>query len=208
MKNVMRGRRLRGFLATTAITALGLLFSPGALPRAASAQDSGFNYAEALQKALYFYEVQSAGLKPDFSRVVWRGDAALRDGADSGVDLSGGWFDAGDHIKFGFPMAASVTMLAWGAVEYRGAYEETGQLQPLLDNLRVANDYLMKAHTAPNELYGQVGEEGPDHSFWGPAEILRTPRRSFKIDMACPGSDLAAETAAAMAASSRPAARC
>src|SRR5256885_525217 len=40
------------------------------------------------------------------------------------------------------------------------------------------------------------------HSFWGPAEVNPEPRTSFKIDQSCPGSDLAGETAAAMAASS------
>jgi endoglucanase len=182
---------------------LALALSLGVPVQQAAAQaPQNFNYAEALQKAIYFYEIQSSGRKPAFSRVVWRGDAQLTDGADNGVDLSGGWLDAGDHIKFGLPMASAVTMLAWGAVENRAAYAQTGQLQPLLNNLRHANDYLIKAHPSRNVLYAQVGEEGPDHSFWGPVETQRTPRRSFKIDSACPGSDLASEVAAAMAASS------
>jgi hypothetical protein len=161
-----------------------------------------FNYGEALQKAIWFYEAQIAGPKPAFSRVSWRGPSALMDGADVGRDLTGGWFDAGDHIKFGFAMASSATMLAWGGVEYRDAFEDTGQLNHLLNNLRVVNDYFIKVHSAPNELWGQIGEEGPDHSFWGPAEIMQMQRRAFKIDLANGGSDLAAETAAAMAASS------
>ncbi len=167
-------------------------------------QTPTFNYAEALQKAIFFYEEQISGQKPSWSRVTWRGDSALTDGQDVGHDLTGGWFDAGDHVKFGFAMAASATMLAWGGVEYRSAYDSKGQLTPLLNNLRWVNDYFIKAHTAPNELWGQVGQGDPDHSFWGPAEImhLKTPRLAFKIDMSCPGSDLAAETAAAMAASS------
>jgi hypothetical protein len=164
-------------------------------------QSSTFNYGEALQKAVWFYEAQIAGPKPPWSRVSWRGDSALNDGLDVGEDLTGGWFDAGDHIKFGFAMASSATMLAWGGVEYRDAYVQSGQLQHLLNNLRVVNDYFIKAHTAPNELYGQIGEEGPDHSFWGSAEIMQMQRRAFKIDSTKPGSDLAAETAAAMAAS-------
>ncbi|MGH9823823.1 MAG: glycoside hydrolase family 9 protein, partial [Blastocatellia bacterium] len=161
-----------------------------------------FNYGEALQKAIWFYEAQVSGTKPSTNRVTWRADSTLNDGADVGHDLTGGWFDAGDHIKFGFAMASSVTMLAWGAVENRQAYVDSGQLQFLLNNLRVANDYFIKAHTAPNELYGQVGTQGPDHSFWGPPEITPEVRASAKIDMQHPGSDLAAETAAAMAVSS------
>jgi len=79
---------------------------------------------------------------------------------DVGRNLTGGWYDAGDHVKFGFPMAASTTMLAWGAVEYRDAYASSGQLTHLLNNLRVPNDYFIKAHPSANVLYGQVGAGG------------------------------------------------
>jgi len=170
------------------------------------AQGPSFNYGEALQKAIYFYEEQQSGFLPDFNRVSWRGDAATHDGSSLGIDLSGGFFDAGDHAKFGFPMAGATTMLAWGAIEYRDAYVQSGQLTHLLNNLRWANDYLIKAHTAPNELVGQIGTGGNDHSWWGPAEglesVARITRPVFKITATCPGSDLAGETAAAMAASS------
>jgi hypothetical protein len=161
-----------------------------------------FNYAEALQKSLLFYEAQQSGRLPDWNRVSWRGDSALTDGADVGLDLTGGWYDAGDHVKFGFPMAFSATMLAWGAVEYRAAYAASGQLPHLLNNLRFVNDYFIKAHPAPNVLYGQVGRGDDDHRWWGPAEVLPMARPAYKIDSSCGGSDLAAETAAAMAASS------
>ena len=160
------------------------------------------NYGEALQKSMFFYEAQTAGKKPSWSRVSWRGDAAMTDGSDVGLDLTGGWFDAGDHVKFGFPMAFTTTMLAWGAVEYRDAYTSSGQLQYLLNNLRVPNDYFIKAHPSANVLYGQIGRGDDDHKWWGPAEVLPMARPSYKIDATCGGSDLAGETAAAMAASS------
>jgi chitodextrinase len=163
---------------------------------------SAFNYGEALQKSLYFYEAQRAGRMPPGNRVQWRGDATLTDGADVGVDLSGGWFDAGDHVKFGLPMAYSATVLAWSAVEYRDAYARSGQLDALLGSLRWATDFFLKAHTAPNELYGQVGKGGDDHAFWGPPEVMPMARPAYKITASCPGSDLAAETAAALAAAS------
>src|SRR6187401_1540667 len=161
-----------------------------------------YNYGEALQKSLYFYEAQRSGTLPATNRVNWRGNSGLQDGADVGVDLTGGWYDAGDHVKFGLPMAASATMLAWGIVDYRSAYVSTGQLNTALDQLRWATDYFIRAHTAPNELYGQIGAGGTDHAWWGPAEVMQMARPAFKIDASCPGSDLAGETAAAMAASS------
>ncbi|MGN9803493.1 glycoside hydrolase family 9 protein [Micromonospora sp. L32] len=161
-----------------------------------------FNYSEALQKSLFFYEAQQSGRKPSWNRVSWRGDSALTDGADVGLDLTGGWYDAGDHVKFGFPMAFSATMLAWGAVEYRDGYVASGQLPHLLNNLRFVNDWFVKAHPAPNVLYGQVGKGDDDHTWWGPAEVMPMARPAYKIDASCGGADLAGETAAAMAASS------
>ena len=161
-----------------------------------------FNYAEALQKSLFFYEAQRSGDLPANNRINWRGDSALTDGADVGRDLTGGWYDAGDHVKFGLPMAASATMLAWGIVEYRSAYVSTGQLNTALDQLKWATDYFIKAHPTANELYGQVGNGGTDHAWWGPAEVMQMARPSYRVTTSCPGSDVAGETAAAMAAAS------
>ncbi|GLW10406.1 endoglucanase [Microtetraspora sp. NBRC 13810] len=172
------------------------------LPPDRAAAAPAFDYAEALQKSILFYEAQQSGELPEWNRVAWRGDSALSDGRDAGLDLTGGWYDAGDHVKFGLPMAASATMLAWGAVEYRDAYAGSGQLTHLLNNLRFVNDYFIKAHPAPNVLYGQVGNGGTDHAWWGPAEAMPMTRPAYKIDASCGGSELAGETAAAMAASS------
>ena len=173
---------------------------------ASGALGSAPDYAQVLQKSLWFYEVQKSGALPPNNRVSWRGDSAMEDGAAEGVDLTGGWYDAGDHVKFGLPMAESVTLLAWSLVADEAVYVKHGQLGYALDNLRWANDYFIKAHTAPNELWGQVGEGGRDHSFWGAPEGLdvapNMKRPAFKITPSCPGSDLAGETAAAMAASS------
>lgn len=171
-------------------------------PAARPAHAAVFNYGEALQKSIWFYEAQQSGALPSWNRVSWRGNSGMTDGSGAGTDLTGGWYDAGDHVKFGFPMAASATMLAWGAIEYRDAYSRSGQLTPLLNNLRFVNDYFIKAHPSANVLYGQVGGGGSDHAFWGPPETMPTPRPAFRIDASCGGSDLAAETAAAMAAAS------
>ncbi|HAX87807.1 MAG TPA: endoglucanase [Cyanobacteria bacterium UBA11370] len=161
-----------------------------------------YNYAEVLQKSLYFYEAQRSGKLLENNRVEWRGDSGLKDGSDNGIDLTGGWYDAGDHMKFGLPMAASTTLLAWGAIEYEEAYKKSGQYDSLLDNLLWVNSYFIKAHPSPNVLWGQVGKGSLDHGWWGPAEVMPMERPSYKIDQSCPGSDLAGETAAAMAASS------
>ena len=48
----------------------------------------------------------------------------------------------------------------------------------------------------------QVGDGHVDHAYWGRPEDMTMTRPAFKITPQKPGSDLAAETAAALAASS------
>jgi endoglucanase len=200
-RTISRRRKRQMLLAGVAALALGATLV-SVIPPSNAAAAPAYSYGEALQKSLFFYEAQVSGKKPATNRVSWRGDSAMKDGSDVGLDLTGGWFDAGDHVKFGLPMAFTTTMLAWGAVENREAYAASGQLQYLLNNLRVPNDYFIKAHPSPNVLYGQVGKGDDDHKWWGPAEVMPMARPAYKIDATCGGSELAAETAAAMAASS------
>lgn len=72
------------------------------------------------------------------------------------VDLSGGYYDAGDNVKFGLPMAFTVTLLSWGVVEFGDSMSKAGQLGHALNAIRWGTDYLLKAHTGPNELWVQV----------------------------------------------------
>jgi endoglucanase len=187
------------------VTAAGLLLPvTGDVARAGEPAPAAaaFNYAEALQKSMYFYEAQRSGDLPAGNRVAWRGDSALNDGSDVGLDLTGGWYDAGDHVKFGLPMAATATLLAWGGLAAADGYERSGQTRYLKDNLRWVNDYFIRAHPEPDVLYAQVGDGDADHKWWGPAEVMPMERPAYRVHPGCPGSDVAAETAAAMAASS------
>ncbi|MGL5928055.1 MAG: glycoside hydrolase family 9 protein, partial [Dermatophilaceae bacterium] len=78
---------------------------------AALSQD--YDFDDLLGKSVLFYEAQVSGTKPAWNRVDWRNDCCTADGADNGVDLTGGWLDAGDNVKFGFPMAWTSTQLSW-----------------------------------------------------------------------------------------------
>ncbi len=159
-----------------------------------------FNYGEALQKAIMFYEFQRSGKLPADNRINWRGDSGLTDGADVGLDLTGGWYDAGDHIKFNLPMAYTVSMLAWSVYESRDAYVKSGQLSYMLSSIKWASDYLIKCHPSPNVYYYQVGSVNDDHKWWGPCEVMQMPRPAYKVDSSNPGSSVAGESAAALAA--------
>ena len=131
--------------------------SATAKPTTASPPNPGkYDYAQVLKLSILFYEAQRSGKLPSKNRVPWRKDSALNDRGENGEDLSGGWYDAGDYVKFGFPMASSATVLAWGLIEYKEAYEVAGQYELMLDSIKWATDYLIKAHTKKEEFYGQV----------------------------------------------------
>jgi endoglucanase len=163
-----------------------------------------YNYGEALQKSIYFYMQQRCGPLPADNPVIWRADSCLNDGVDVGLDLTGGYLDAGDHVKFGLPMASTVATLSWGVYEYRNAYVNAGQLDKALDAIKWGTDYFIKCHTAANEFYYQVGAGGADHAWWGPVEILDNimSRPSYKVTTSSPGSCVVGGTAAALASAS------
>ncbi|MBP3506621.1 MAG: glycoside hydrolase family 9 protein [Lachnospiraceae bacterium] len=160
-----------------------------------------YNYGEALQKSLIFYELQRSGELPEVVRCNWRSDSCLNDGSDVGVDLTGGWYDAGDHVKFNLPMSYTASMLGWSLYEDYDAYEESGQLGYALANLRWANDYFIKCHPEDEVYYYQVGNGSSDHSWWGPVEVLelQMERPSYCVTADAPGSAVTAETAASLA---------
>jgi len=169
-------------------------------PSKANAAESNYNYGEALQKSIMFYEFQRSGKLPSTIRNNWRGDSGLNDGSDVGVDLTGGWYDAGDHVKFNLPLAYTVTMLAWAVYEEEATLSKAGQLNYLLDEIKWSSDYLIKCHPQANVFYYQVGNGNTDHSWWGPAEVMQMARPSYKVDLNNPGSTVVGEAAAALAA--------
>ncbi|KAL6644328.1 hypothetical protein ACP70R_015936 [Stipagrostis hirtigluma subsp. patula] len=158
------------------------------------------NYRNALAKAILFFEGQRSGRLPANQRVKWRGDSALTDGRDENANLTGGYYDAGDNVKFGFPMAFSVTLLSWSAVEYRDEVAAAGQLPYLRSAIQWGADFLLRAHTSPTTLYTQVGDANADHQCWERPEDMDTPRTPNKITQDSPGSEAAGEAAAALAA--------
>lgn len=131
----------------------------------ASAATTGeFNYAEALQKSLFFYECQQSGVLPEWNRVEWRGDSIVTD------EINGGWYDAGDHAKFNLPMAYSASMLAWGLYQYPDGVEQCGEMTNYVNNLEYVLDYFVNCDLG-DEVVIQIGSGTVDHTWWGPVEL-------------------------------------
>src|SRR5580698_8048643 len=154
------------------------------MPRVAHAQPSttgAFDYTEALQDSMFFYEAQRSGQLPPDNEVDWRGDSDLSDGSDNGVNLTGGYHDAGDLVKFGLPEAWAMNMLAWSLIDYPAGYTDAGQTQTAEENLRWGDDYILSAATGPDTFYGQVANPSTDHQYWGPAETNPVVRPSYAV---------------------------
>lgn len=104
------------------------------------------NYKLALHKALMFFNAQRSGRLPKHNNVSWRSDSCLRDGKfiDTLNDLVGGYYDAGNAIKFNFPASFAMTMLSWSVIEYSAKYKAAGELAHVKDIIKWGTDYLLK----------------------------------------------------------------
>ncbi len=161
------------------------------------------DYKEVLGLSFQFYEAQRS--KGPFPVVVWREPAGLSDGSDVGIDLSGGWFDAGDTLKFSLTIAYSTTMLNWGIVEFGDSYVGVGGYDR--EQIRYALDYLINAYDqgadlnspSDDKIYYQVGDISADHSFWGPPQDMSMARPTYSCDSSRKCSEVAGEMVAAFA---------
>ncbi|KAK5580349.1 hypothetical protein RB653_000365 [Dictyostelium firmibasis] len=161
-----------------------------------------------LKQSLMFYKAQRAGRLPD-NDIPWRGNSVLTDkSAGSSLDsngdgdLSKGYFDAGDGVKFHFPMAYSMTMLGWSYLEYSNNIEKCGLGTLYREVLKWGTDFLIASHTSDNVFVCQVGDGNVDHSVWQPPEDINYVRQIYTIDSNNPGTDVAMEAASALAAAS------
>ncbi|XP_002960146.2 endoglucanase 25 [Selaginella moellendorffii] len=182
------------------------------------------NYTVALHKTLMFFNAQKSGKLPKHNNVSFRGNSGMQDGVDPGIhgNLIGGYYDAGDNIKFLFPQAYTMTLLSWSVIEYRAKYEAAGELAHVTELIKWGMDYILKTFNSTglqiyNEttthidyIYAQVGTGTTggdatatatpnDHSCWERPEDMDYPRPVSQLGT---GSDLAGEMAAALAAAS------
>ncbi|MBN2737660.1 MAG: glycoside hydrolase family 9 protein [Spirochaetales bacterium] len=169
-----------------------------------------YDYATVLARSILFYDANHCG--PDVTetnRFSWRGDCHIHDGLEwtfengetRWVDTTGGYHDAGDHIKFGITNAYAASCLGWGFLEFRSAFEETGQDVWILRAIKRATDFFIKNHIEPEVFIYGVGSS-EDHNFWGPPELQSDITSPRDIQMATPNeaaSDICGNTAAALA---------
>ncbi len=185
-------------LAMCAAAAVTPLQSVVSQPMEASAAPSSeYNYGEALQKSMFFYQVQQCGILPEWNEVTWRADCMTND------PTPGGWFDAGDHLKFTLTNAYAAVTLGWGLLQYPEGVEKVGQTQMYKNHLEFVLDYLVRCDLGDEIVY-MVGEGGFDHQWWGACEMYMDKfelmtGETVRPQYTCQDSSIQGQMAAALA---------
>jgi hypothetical protein len=167
----MKLKKLTAAAAALAMTATMASAYPAAPEKQFTAEAaSKYNYAEALQKSMFFYEVQQAGKLPDWNPVSWRDDTMIKeDGTPSDV-VDGGWFDAGDHLKFTITNAYTASVLAWGLLQYGDTVKKIGLDKEYRNNLKWGLDYVAACDLG-DKVIGTIGDDAFDHVWYGSPEV-------------------------------------
>ncbi|MCU0417877.1 MAG: glycoside hydrolase family 9 protein [Cytophagaceae bacterium] len=162
------------------------------------------DYKKALWMSTRFYGAQRSGNNnwtlynhlPTGVNSSLRGTAFVGD-ADGAYDMSGGWHDCGDHVKFGITGFYSAYMLLKGYAEwptgyddkysftyngyntcgnytYEGTCHDPNGIPDVLDEMKHKCDYLIKCARDNNNFYYQVGDGDWDHAQWTTAVKMQT----------------------------------
>ncbi len=182
------------------VLALLAVFLVSIIPQSVLAADTNFNYVDAFAKSILFYEANWCGPDAGNNRIKWRGPCHIEDGKDVGLDLTGGFHDCGDHVKFGLPQCASASTLAWAYYEFKDVFIDKGQDEYMLNILKHFCDYFIKCFPNKTTFYYQLGEGEEDHAYWGPPELQTYNRPAYyAATPSNPGSDVAGAAAATLA---------
>lgn len=163
------------------------VFVTGIFAEAFEAQD----YKKALWMTTRFYGGQRSGIGPNWLIMEHENPeyrTSFTKDADEGYNLEGGWFDCGDHVTFGqtFFYSAYVLAKAYEAFPtgfhdlYNGKdysdYVESGDwditggkpngIPDLLEEIKYATDWIIKATPNSNTFYFEKGEGNLDHKTW------------------------------------------
>jgi hypothetical protein len=135
------------------------------------------DYADLQNTLIGFYAYQRAGLSqsdphnPFYNQTPW----PHANDSYNGHALDGGWYDAGDFVKFGLNLGFSAYCLLKGYDLFPRYYDDTHGLDhqagpdgvpDILTEVKVATDYLLKAVIDENTIVLDVGNAYADHGVW------------------------------------------
>lgn len=164
------------------------------------------DYAALHDTLLDFYSFQRAGTSgsnphnPFYTRTPY----PHASDAYGGSPLDGGWYDAGDFVKFGLNLGFTTYCLLKGYDVFPGAYDDRDSwshsgtpdgIPDILGQVKVATDYLLKAVVNENTVVRDVGEGNSDHQVWASGYDHHQSRQVFLAE----GADIPGMYAASLA---------
>ena len=177
---------------------------------------SASDYKRALWMTTRFYGAQRCGIGPNWLLMEHPNPEYRNsfthdvDASSNDYNLEGGWFDCGDHVTFGqtffysaYLLAKAYSMFPCGFhdlyngksyIDYTvsGNWDMDGGLPDgipdLLEELKYATDWMIKATPDASTFYYQKGEGAKDHKAWVTAGKMSTlpvdsggePRKIYK----------------------------
>lgn len=154
------------------ITGAAVLISSALAPfsNTSAATISSSSYPDALKCSIQFYDANKCGKDVAVDNVFsWRSACHTTDKGSDGTDVTGGFHDCGDHIKFGITNGYAASILGWSLYEFKGAFDASGNTNKMLSTLKYFTDYIMRCRASANKYYYHVGDPS-DHEYWGPPE--------------------------------------
>ncbi|KAF8759899.1 Glycosyl hydrolase family 9 [Rhizoctonia solani] len=170
-----------------------------------------YNYAEVIHKSLLFYHSQRSGRLGPNRRLAWRGDSCLNCIGTYGEDLTGGYYEAANTMKWGLPLAWTVTQLAWNVYAFPDGFKAVNEHDEALEGVKWGTDYLVNCIANKDQFVGQCcrktdvdfGYFGPpeEYDMWVPLGLKHSDGIAY-INSSNPSSEILGEAAASMAATS------
>ena len=172
--------------------------SPIAATSPAFKIDTGANlYGTPLANALYYYETERDGpnyipnalrsapghlndesatvyFTPTFNR---KDNASALTATGAVIDASGGWWDAGDYMKFVETHSYTVAMMLVGVRDFPGEMGSGSSTSNFTAEARFGLDWLQKMWADSSKtLYYQVAVASGGHNYTGDHDIWRLPQ--------------------------------
>ena len=211
MKKEMKKKLLSTGMSVALVASL---LSANGMKKEVKGDTPNNNYVKALQESLYFFDANMCGNDvEDKSAFTWRknchtGETYAKYNGRT-IDLSGGYHDAGDHVKFGLPQAYSATILGLSYLEFGNAYEKYGLTKHYNMIMSRFVDYFERCTVLGSDgeveaFCYQVGKGQKDHSYWGKPEE-QDSKQGDRVNQVYftskdnPATDIVSETAAALA---------
>ncbi|KXZ41709.1 hypothetical protein GPECTOR_311g852 [Gonium pectorale] len=126
-----------------------------------------------------FYEAQQSGSIASWNSITWKNASHLTDGYSSsgetsdyypGVDLSGGLYENGGHVKVSLTTAAAASLLALNGLAYSDIDAASSATSSIRQHVGWAASYLDKAFYAADKFVAQIGDAYTDDRYWGRPE--------------------------------------